>query len=170
MGTAILQNLTATNELKKAVYAKKMIDTIIELSETETRKQFNDCINHLLSTQKQDGRKTQHSTETKASNFRRKKQDGRNRSSHNTLKGSDSTPPTLSLRRKKTTLPLAITETKPPVDILTFRLGSFDTEIQRLAAAALWNITKHEEIMENLDNFLSISDTMERLTPGCVCV
>mmetsp|Transcript_23768 Transcript_23768/g.53645 ORF Transcript_23768/g.53645 Transcript_23768/m.53645 type:complete len:406 (-) Transcript_23768:222-1439(-) len=52
---------------------------------------------------------------------------------------------------------------KKGLTLLIDKLASLDAAMQRMAAAAIWNISKNEEIMDGITRFLSVSDTLERL-------
>jgi|MDSY01.1.fsa_nt_gb hypothetical protein len=49
------------------------------------------------------------------------------------------------------------------LDIFINHLASLDVTLQRLAAAAIWNLSKNQEIMLGIQRFLNVSDTLERL-------
>jgi len=52
---------------------------------------------------------------------------------------------------------------KKGLDLLIDRLASQDVAMQRMAAAAIWNLSKSEEILEGISRYLSVSDTLERM-------
>jgi hypothetical protein len=49
------------------------------------------------------------------------------------------------------------------LDIFIDHLASLDVTIQRMAAAAIWNLSKNDEVMMGIERFLNVSDTLERL-------
>ena len=52
---------------------------------------------------------------------------------------------------------------KRGLDLLIDRLADQDVTMQRMAAAAIWNLSKSPEILNGIGRFLSVSDTLERM-------
>jgi hypothetical protein len=56
---------------------------------------------------------------------------------------------------------------KGALDVLIERVGGTDVDVQKLAAAAVWNISKHAEVLRHIKMKMNVTETLERFrAPG----